>query len=253
MTNLNKLIILLIPLFIFSCKNASYNEYISDKEFFKTANSTTQKSISQYNYDFNYSASEKFEINNNLLESSIFHKNLPIPSVLKVYNPKNLKEFLIVRNVFTDSLSQKTEISNYVYENLGLDSSIFIEYLQNESKNLKSVELSKEKSVVQLDNNEILTEEILDSPSEVSEKMEINTKKLNKMASSDGSYFIFVDKYLEYKDARIETNKIRNLNLTISSENGSFEVLAGPFPTYDVDETLSFLLNNGFNNAKIYR
>ena len=121
----------------------------------------------------------------------------------------------------------------------------------------RSVELSKETSVVDLNINEIITEEILEKPIEISEKLQINEKKLSKISTltdeGESAIFIFVGKYPDYPDARIKTNKIRNLDLTISSENGSFEVLAGPFKSIDVDERLAFLLNNGFNNAKIYR
>lgn len=257
MINLNKLIIILFLLTFISCENANYNKYTSDKEFFKTTSFKNNKAISQYNYDFSYSGSEQFQVNTELEGFVVYHKSLPIPSVLRISNPNDINNYEFVRNIFIDSSSNNLELSNILVEKLSLKSDVYIKYLRDESKNLRSVELSKETSVVDLNINEIITEEILDKPIEISEKLEINEKKLSKMTSlaEDGVsvMFIFIGKYPNYSEARIKTNKIRNLDLTISSENGSFEVLAGPFKSIDVDERLGFLLNNGFNNAKIYR
>ena len=257
MINLNNSFIILFLLTLLSCENANYNKYISDKDFFKTTSIKNNKVISQYNYDFTYSGSEKYEINENLEDFVVYHKSLPIPSVLKIFNPNNLSEYETVRNVFIDSGSNFFEISKVLKSKLSLNSDVYVEYLKDESKNLRSVELSKEISVVDLNTNEIITEEILDRPIEISEKLEINNDKLVKInsLSREGktTLFIYIDSYSDYSEARLKTNKIRSLDLTISSQNGSFEVLAGPFLSIDVDERIGFLLNNGFNNAKIYR
>tara|TARA_B100000767_G_C19742125_1_gene526711 strand:- start:544 stop:1317 length:774 start_codon:yes stop_codon:yes gene_type:complete len=255
--NLNKLFILLFLLIFISCENANYNKYTSDKEFFKTTSLKNNKAISQYNYNFSYSGSENFQINSKLEGFVVYHKSLPIPAVLRISNPNDIDNYEVVRNVFIETSSKNLELSGILIEKLSLKSDVYIEYLRDESKNLRTVELSKETSVIDLNSNEIITEEILDKPIEISEKLEINEKKLSKISSltEDGELviFVFVGKYPNYSDARLDTNKIRNLDLTISSENGSFEVLAGPFRSIDVDERLAFLLNNGFNNAKIYR
>jgi hypothetical protein len=255
--NLNNLTITLFLLILFSCENANYDKYTSDKEFFKTTSIKKNKAISQYNYDFSYSGSEKFQINSELEGFVVYHKSLPIPSVLRISNPNDMNNYEVVRNIFIDSSLNNLELSNILAEKLSLKSNVYIEYLRDESKNLRSVELSKETSVVDLNINEIITEEILEKPMEISEKLQINEKKLSKISTltdeGESAIFIFVGKYPDYPDARIKTNKIRNLDLTISSENGSFEVLAGTFKSIDVDERLAFLLNNGFNNAKIYR
>ena len=243
----------MLSLFLLSCENTNYDKYTSDKEFFKDSNDLEKKFISQYNYDFNYMASENFKINNQLTGFNVYHKSLPIPSVLKLYNPNNLNEFKIVRNIKINSNLKELELSTSIVDFLSLKSDVYIEYLKNESENLKSVELSKEKSVVSIDSFNITAEEILDRPSIVSKKMQINTEKLKKNENSNGGIFIFISNYKNYEEAKLKTNKIKNLKLTISSESDSFQVLAGPFTTYDVDETLSFLLNNGFINAKIHR
>lgn len=257
MTNLNNSILTLLLLVLFSCENANYNKYISDKDFFKTTSAVNNKAISQYNYEFTYSGSEKYKINSVLDDFTVYHKSLPIPSVLKLSNPNNLGEYETVRNVFIDSDSNLFEISNFLKEKLLLNSDIHVVYLKSESKNLRSVELSKKTSAVDLNTNEIITEEIIDKPIEISGKLEINEDKLAKISSlnseGENTMFIYVDTYTNYSDARIKTNKIISLDLTISSENGSFEVLAGPFRSIHVDERLGFLLNNGFSNAKIYR
>lgn len=257
MISLNNLLISLFLLFLLSCENVNYNKYISNKDFFKTTNINNNKAISQYNYNFTYAASEKYEINSDLDDFVVHHKSLPIPSVLKLANPNNLNEYEIVRNIFINSDSDLFEISESLKDKLLLNSNIYVEYLKLESKNLKNVELSKKTSAIDLSVNEIITEEILDKPTEISGKLEINDEKISKITSlnseGDKTMFIYVDTYAKYSDAKIKTNKIISLNITISSENDSFEVLAGPFRTIDIDERLGFLLNNGFNNAKIYR
>ena len=111
MINLNNSFIILFLLTLLSCENANYNKYISDKDFFKTTSTKNNKVISQYNYDFTYSGSEKYEINENLEDFVVYHKSLPIPSVLKIFNPNNLSEYETVRNVFIDSGSSFFEIS----------------------------------------------------------------------------------------------------------------------------------------------
>lgn len=254
--NLNKLIILLFSLVLFSCESSNINKYISDKDFFKTTNAKENISISKFNYNLDYARSEKFEINKQLEVFTVNHKALPFPSVLKVANPLNLNNFQIVRNVKISSTSQskKIEISEELAGILDLKSSIYIEYLEKESNTLKSVELSKVTSIVKISNNEIITEEIISKPTQMSEKLNINSEKLNKINVNklSGNFFIHVDDYSNYNVARLSTNKIRSFSLTISSEGGFYQVLAGPFDPNNVDETLSFLLNNGYNNAKIY-
>jgi hypothetical protein len=155
--NLNNSVIILFLLTLLSCENANYNKYISDKDFFKTTSTKNNKVISQYNYDFTYSGSEKYEINENLEDFVVYHKSLPIPSVLKIFNPNNLSEYETVKNVFIDSGSNFFEISKVLKNKLSLNSDVYVEYLKDESKNLRSVELSKETSVVDLNTNEIIT------------------------------------------------------------------------------------------------
>ena len=242
---------------LFSCENANYDKYTSDKDFFKTTSLKKNKAISQYNYDFFFFFSEKFEINSELEGFFVYHKSLPIPSVLRISNPNDVDNYEVVRNVFIENNSKYLVISNTLKKKLLLYDDIFVEYLKDESKNLRSVELSKETSIVRIDTNEIIIEEITDKQTEISEKLAINEDKFSKIKSSKfdvtHDLFIFIDIYPNYSDARIKTNKIRNLDLTISSENGSFQVLAGPFSPIDVDERLGFLLNNGFSNAEIFR
>ena len=116
MINLNKLIIILFLLTFISCENANYNKYISDKEFFKTTSLKKNKAISQYNYDFSYSGSEQFQVNTELEGFVVYHKSLPIPSVLRISNPNDINNYEFVRNIFIDSSSNNLELSNILVE-----------------------------------------------------------------------------------------------------------------------------------------
>ncbi|MBT6755073.1 MAG: hypothetical protein HOA86_03540, partial [Gammaproteobacteria bacterium] len=133
MINLNKLIIILFLLTFISCENANYNKYISDKEFFKTTSLKKNKAISQYNYDFSYSGSEQFQVNTELEGFVVYHKSLPIPSVLRISNPNDMDNYEVVRNIYIDSSISNLELSNILAEKLSLKSDVYIEYLRDES------------------------------------------------------------------------------------------------------------------------
>ena len=88
---------------------------------------------------------------------SISHKLLPIPSVVKVANPNNLKSYLIVRNSYSDE-NKRLLVSSEIVELLDVNSNIYIEFLKEESLILRKVDESKELSKVKLDSTTILFE-----------------------------------------------------------------------------------------------
>ena len=88
---------------------------------------------------------------------SISHKLLPIPSVVKVANPNNLKSYLIVRNSYSDE-NKRLLVSSEIVELLDVNSNIYIEFLKEESLILRKVDESKELSKVKLDYKTILFE-----------------------------------------------------------------------------------------------
>jgi hypothetical protein len=119
---------------------------------------TLKKRIFKYHpldsYEIDFKVSEKYYESNEIYGMSISHKLLPIPSVVKVANPNNLKSYLIVRNSYSDE-NKRLLVSSEIVELLDVNSNIYIEFLKEESLILRKVDESKELSKVKLDSTTI--------------------------------------------------------------------------------------------------
>ena len=255
MINLNNLIKLLLLLTLISCtvtnvsKNTSQDKAIStDTSYFKKTN---MQISSLDDYDIDFKVSEKFFKSSELFGMSISHKSLPIPSVVKVANPNNLNSYLIVRNTST-SENKRLLISSEIIDLLSVNSNIYIEFLKEESLNLRKVDESKEFSKVKLDST-IISFETLEGDQE-GLSSELNYEKIQELESKRKKYqgLILINKYDNLITAKLETNKIKNLGLLFEDTDDEIAVFTGPFKNNDINLKLDFLIKNGYINAKIY-
>ena len=136
MISLNNLIKLLFLLFFVSCTVADNSKKIlveksieKDTGYFKKRDIQIS-SIDEYDIDFK--VSEKFYVSNDLSGMSISHISLPIPSVVKVANPNNLKSFKDLSVIGTPP-SNRISIRTYVqkYEPVSFLSAIKNEIARN--------------------------------------------------------------------------------------------------------------------------
>lgn len=249
MISLNNSFKLLFLLIFVSCTNLDSD--LNDPNeggYFKNRNINTSPLES---YEIDFKVSEKFTVDNNIVGMNISHKALPIPSVVRVYNPNDLTFNLVVRNI--ESTNQKRlAISSEIENILQVDTNVYIEYLKEESIVLRNVDQSKELSKVKLDSTDISFEDLDSSPEVLSSKLDY--EKIEEIESTREKYegLILVDKYTDLATAKIQTNKIRNLSLNFENTNENIYVFAGPFKDNDISLKLDFLKRNGYLNAKLY-
>ena len=118
MINLNNINKILFLLFLSSCTITSIEtvddkkieEEVATQEYFKKSEVIISP-LDDYNIELN--VMEKFVIDERIKGNNIHHSNLPIPSVVKLSDPSNLDNNIIVRNIKLDtenrlSLSQET-------------------------------------------------------------------------------------------------------------------------------------------------
>jgi len=182
---------------------------------------------------------------------SISHKLLPIPSVVKVANPNNLKSYLIVRNSYSDE-NKRLLVSSEIVELLDVNSNIYIEFLKEESLILRKVDESKELSKVKLDSTTISFETLEGDQDGLSS--ELNYEKIEEIELKKKKYegLILIDKYDNLTSAKLKTNKIKNLGLFFEDIDDQIAVFSGPFKNNDINLKLDFLLRNGYQNAQTY-
>jgi hypothetical protein len=182
---------------------------------------------------------------------SISHKLLPIPSVVKVANPNNLKSYLIVRNSYSDE-NKRLLVSSEIVELLDVNSNIYIEFLKEESLILRKVDESKELSKVKLDSTTISFETLEGDQDGLSS--ELNYEKIEEIELKKKKYegLILIDKYDGLTSAKLKTNKIKNLGLFFEDIDDQIAVFSGPFKNNDINLKLDFLLRNGYQNAQTY-
>ena len=101
------------------------------------------------------------------------HKSLPFPSVVKISDPDNLKNYLIARNVKSNNNS-RFSISSEIFDKLQAKTNIYIEYLKEESIILRKVEDSKEESKIKMDSTIISAETLDDDQSGISSKLDLS-------------------------------------------------------------------------------
>jgi hypothetical protein len=202
-------------------------------------------------YEIDFKVSEKYYESNELYGMSISHKLLPIPSVVKVANPNNLKSYLIVRNSYSDE-NKRLLVSSEIVELLDVNSNIYIEFLKEESLILRKVDESKELSKVKLDSTTISFETLEGDQDGLSS--ELNYEKIEEIELKKKKYegLILIDKYDDLTSAKLKTNKIKNLGLFFEDIDDQIAVFSGPFKNNDINLKLDFLLRNGYQNAQTY-
>lgn len=253
LTNLSKLLILLI---ISSCSLTSNRidgdniatERISKESFFKKSSISLS---ALKDYDTELSTIESFSTSKNLKDYEISHNNLPHPSVVKLSNPKNLGEYIVARNVKSNS-NNKLQISENLASLLQVDSRIYVEYLKDESLRIRNVEDSKEQSKVKLDDTDISFENLDDEQSELSSSLDLDKIKEIDVLSQSYEGFIFIGTYKDINSAKLNTNKIKNLGLKFEETDDKINVFTGPFEKNDINLKIDFLIRNGYSNARKY-
>lgn len=202
-------------------------------------------------YELELSISEKFYVDKDISGINISHELLPVPSVVKISNPNNLDNYLIARNVKSTS-NFRLVVSSEIEKILQVKTNIYIEYLKEESINLRKVEDSKEESRVKMDSTMITTEKLDDDQTGISSKLDYS--KIENLEAKINKYknMLLVDTYENLNSAKLRTNKIKNMGLVIEEIDNEILVFAGPFNNNDISLKLDFLIKNGYLNAKIY-
>ena len=202
-------------------------------------------------YETELSVSEKFYVDENIIGNQVSHKSLPIPSVVKISDPVNLKNYLIARNIKSNNNS-RFSVSTEIVDKLQVKTNIYIEYLKEESIILRKVEDSKEESKIKMDSTIISAETLDDEQSGVSSKLDYS--KIENLEAKIDKYrnMLLIDQFNDLNSAKLQTNKIKNLGLVIEEIDNKIFVFAGPFDGNNINLKLDFLLKNGYMNAKIY-
>jgi len=123
LNNINKILFLLI---LSSCTITSVDtvddkkteEEVETQEYFKKSEVIISP-LDDYNIEL--SVMEKFVTDERIKGNNIHHSNLPIPSVVKLSDPSNLDNNIIVRNIKLDtenrlSLSQEILIKYHLIQ-----------------------------------------------------------------------------------------------------------------------------------------
>ncbi len=254
MINLNNIIKILFLLILSSCTITSI-ETVEDKKITKEVPSQEYFKKSDVNisplveYDIDFTVLEKFVFDQKINGNNIHHSNLPIPSVIKLSDPKNLNNSIIVRNIKLDT-ENRLSLSKDIIDQLSLNTNVYLEFLKDESIILRNVVDSKEESKIKMDDTEISFENLDENQTEISEKLDYEKIKSLEIKNSEKINTILVNIYENIKKAKLKTNKIKNLGLLYEENDEGVMVFAGPFPNNDIDLKLDFLIKNGYINAK---
>ena len=81
---------------------------------------------------------EKFIVDERIIGNNIHHKNLPIPSVIKLSDPSDLDNYVIVRNIELDT-ENRLSLSQDIINKISINSKVYLEYLKDESIILRNV------------------------------------------------------------------------------------------------------------------
>ena len=254
MINLNKYINILFLLVLSSCTITSI-EKVEDKKITKEVSSQeyfkkTEVNISPLvDYDIEFTVLEKFVFDERINGNNIHHSKLPIPSVIKLSDPKNLNNSIIVRNINLET-ENRLSLSKNIIDQISLNSNVYLEFLKDESIILRNVVDSKEESKIKMDDTEISFENLDEDQTEISEKLDYEKIKSLEIKNSEKINTILVNIYENIKTAKLKTNKIKNLRLFYEENDEGVMVFAGPFPNNDIDLKFDFLIKNGYINAK---
>ena len=217
MINLNNYYKILFLLILSSCTVTSIDtiddikkEEVTTQDFFKKSDVIISP-LDDYNIEL--SVLEKFVTDTRIEGNNIHHSNLPIPSVLRLSDPNNLDNSIIVRNIKLDT-ENRLSLSQEIIYKISLDTKVYLEYLKDESIILRNVVDSKEESKIKMDDTEISFEQLDQDQTEISEKLD----------------------YEKIKTLDIKNSKKQNTILV--------EIYK------DINLKLDFLIKNGYLNAK---
>ena len=216
------------------------------QEYFKKADVNISPLVE---YDIDFTVLEKFVFDERINGNNIHHSNLPIPSVIKLSDPKNLNNSIIVRNIKLET-ENRLSLSKDIIDQLSLNTNVYLEFLKDESIILRNVVDSTEESKIKIDDTEISFENLDEDQTEISEKLDYEKIKSLEIKNSEKINTILVNVYENIKTAKLKTNKIKNLGLIYEENGEGVMVFAGPFPNNDIDLKLDFLIKNGYINAK---
>ena len=219
---------------------------VPSQEYFKKADVNTPPLVE---YDIDFRVLEKFVFDERIYGNNIHHSKLPIPSVIKLSDPKNLNNSIIVRNIKLET-ENRLSLSKDIIDQISLNSNVYLEFLKDESIILRNVVDSKEESKIKMDNTEISFENLDEDQTEISEKLDYEKIKTLDIKNSKKQNTILVEIYKDINLAKLKTNKIKNLGLFYEENEEGVKVFAGPFLKSDINLKLDFLIKNGYLNAK---
>ena len=254
MINLNNINKILFLLFLSSCTITSI-ETVDDKKIEEDAATQEYFKKSEViispldDYNIELSVMEKFVTDERINGNNIHHSNLPIPSVVKLSDPSNLDNNIIVRNIKLDT-ENRLSLSQEIVDKISLNTKVYLEYLKDESIILRNVVDSKEESKIKMDDTEISFEQLDQDQTEISEKLDYEKIKTLDIKNSKRQNTILVEIYKDINLAKLKTNKIKNLGLFYEENEEGVKVFAGPFLKSDINLKLDFLIKNGYLNAK---
>ena len=159
MINLNSYYKILFLLILSSCTVTSIDtvddikkeEEVTTQDYFKKSDVIISP-LDDYNIEL--SVLEKYVTDARIEGNNIHHSNLPIPSVVRLSDPNNLDNSIIVRNIKLDT-ENRLSLSQEIIDKLSINTKIYLEYLKEESIILRNVVDSKEESKIKMDDTEI--------------------------------------------------------------------------------------------------
>ena len=117
---------------------------------------------------------------------------MPIPSVVKLSDPSNLDNNIIVRNIKLDT-ENRLSLSQEIIDKISLNTKVYLEYLKDESIILRNVVDSKEESKIKMDDTEISFELLDQDQTEISEKLDYEKIKTLDIKNSKKQNTILVE------------------------------------------------------------
>ena len=154
---------------------------------------------------------EKFVFDERINGNNIHHSNLPIPSVIKLSDPKNLNNSIIVRNIKLET-ENRLSLSKDIIDQLSLNTNVYLEFLKDESIILRNVVDSKEESKIKMDDTEISFENLDEDQTEISEKLDYEKIKSLEIKNSEKINTILVN---IYENIQTANNCISSIYKTI--------------------------------------
>ena len=131
MINLNSYYKILFLLILSSCTVTSIDtvddikkEEVTTQDYFKKSDVIISP-LDDYNIEL--SVLEKFVTDARIEGNNIHHSNLPIPSVVRLSDPNNLDNSIIVRNIKLDT-ENRLSLSQEIIDKISLNTKVYLEY-----------------------------------------------------------------------------------------------------------------------------